>query len=36
MLTVGDEYTRNDIHLQLGGSKVTCLPTVNGVTSQLV
>ena len=31
MLTVGDEYTRNDIHLQLGGSKVTCLPTVNGV-----
>ena len=30
MFTVGVEYTRDEIHAQLGGSKVTCLPTLEG------
>ena len=31
MFTLSDEYTRSEIHAQLGGSKVSCLPTCNGV-----
>jgi len=31
MFTLGDEYTRAEIHAQLGGSTVSCLPTSNGV-----
>ncbi len=31
MFTLGSEYTRAEIHAQLGGSRVTCLPTRNGV-----
>lgn len=31
MFTIGCEYTRGDIHAQLGGSTVSCLPTSNGV-----
>ena len=28
--TLGREYTRGEIHAQLGGSKVSCLPTRDG------
>jgi len=31
MFTLGCEYTRDEIHAQLGGSTVSCLPTRNGV-----
>lgn len=31
MFTIGCEYTRREIHEQLGGSTVSCLPTSNGV-----
>lgn len=31
MFTLGCEYTRGEIHAQLGGSTVSCLPTSNGV-----
>jgi len=31
MFTLGCEYTRGEIHSQLGGSTVSCLPTSNGV-----
>jgi len=31
MFTIGCEYTRGEIHAQLGGSTVSCLPTSNGV-----
>jgi len=31
MFTLGCEYTRGEIHSQLGGSTVACLPTSNGV-----
>ena len=30
MFKIGCEYTRDEIHLQLGGSKVSCLPTLDG------
>ena len=30
MFTLGCEYTRGEIHAQLGGSVVSCLPTRNG------
>jgi hypothetical protein len=30
MFTIGCEYTRGEIHAQLGGSVVSCLPTRNG------
>ena len=30
MFTLGREYTRREIHAQLGGSVVSCLPTRNG------
>lgn len=30
MFTPGFEYTRGEIHAQLGGSTVSCLPTSNG------
>ena len=30
MFTVGSEYTRDEIHAELGGSKVSCLPTQGG------
>ena len=31
MFKVGCNYTRGEIHAQLGGSVVSCLPTCNGV-----
>jgi len=31
MFTIGSEYTRREIHAQVGGSIVSCLPTRNGV-----
>lgn len=30
MFTIGECYSRNDIHCVLGGSKVSCLPSVDG------
>ena len=30
MFVIGRDYTRTEIHAQLGGSKVSCLPTRNG------
>ena len=30
MFTVGRQYTRNEIHAEVGGSKVSCLPTQGG------
>ncbi len=30
MFIVGRDYTRDEIHAQLGGSKVSCLPTSDG------
>jgi len=30
VFTLGFEYTRNEIHAQLGGSIVSCLPTRHG------
>ena len=30
MLMVGSPYTRDEIHAELGGSKVSCLPTQGG------
>jgi len=30
MFVIGRDYTRNEIHAQLGGSKVSCLPTRDG------
>jgi len=30
VFTLGCEYTRGEIHAQLGGSVVSCLPTRNG------
>ena len=31
MFALGGEYTRREIHRNLGGSMVSCLPTSNGV-----
>ena len=31
MFTIDYEYTRGEIYAQLGGSRVSCLPTKNGV-----
>lgn len=31
MFTAGCDYTRDEIHRQVGGSKVSCLPTVDGM-----
>lgn len=31
MFTLGCEYTRGEIHAQLGGSTVSCLPTSKGM-----
>ncbi len=30
MFTIGEYYTRDEIHDMLGGSKVSCLPSVDG------
>jgi len=30
VFTLGNEYTRHEIHAHLGGSMVSCLPTRNG------
>ena len=30
MFRVGSQYTRDEIHLEVGGSKVSCLPTQRG------
>jgi hypothetical protein len=30
MFEIGHEYTRDEIHAELGGSKVSYLPTMNG------
>ena len=30
MFIVGSEYTRDEIHAEVGGSKVSCLPTLGG------
>ena len=30
MFMVGIQYTRDEIHAELGGSKVSCLPTQGG------
>ena len=30
MFTVGNQYTRDEIHAGVGGSKVSCLPTQGG------
>lgn len=30
MFTLNRHYTRDEIHAKLGGSKVSCLPTVDG------
>jgi hypothetical protein len=30
MFMIGREYTRDEIHAELGGSKVSCLPTHGG------
>lgn len=30
MFVIGRDYTRTEIHAQLGGSKVSCLPTCDG------
>ena len=30
MFMVGSQYTRNEIHAEVGGSKVSCLPTQGG------
>lgn len=30
MFTIGNEYTRDEIHEQLGGSKQAYLPTISG------
>ncbi len=31
MFIIGSDYTRDEIHAKFGGSKVSCLPTHNGV-----
>lgn len=31
MFTLGREYTRGEISAQLGGSTVSCLPTIDGI-----
>ena len=30
MFVIGNQYTRDEIHAELGGSKVACLPTHGG------
>ena len=31
MFKVGSDYTRDEIHAEVGGSKVSCLPTQDGM-----